>query len=284
MRVDTVSAPIFDARLVGGGSARSPSARSKGARTGSCARAHRSVPATRRASALPPDPRRRPPRAGRSQLCATPGRHGVSRHLPTLHLRGTGSIRSAPLQRPPLVHRGARREHREPQRHPGSRCRCAPRRSCGPVPGELRPRSRGGRRAPGQRGRGRCGDDPAAAAQRLRRGHTLRVTRRSVRSCSACSDTRSSICTTLISDRSGSREHFVSTRYVHKLFAASGTGVSEWIRDRRLEGATAELRNRALRSPSWLSDGVPQPGEFQQGLPRRYGCAPSDVRRAGLSA
>jgi AraC-like DNA-binding protein len=79
-------------------------------------------------------------------------------------------------------------------------------------------------------------------------------------------------------------EHFVSTRYVHKLFASSGTGVSEWIRDRRLAGATDELRRSGIAiaavAERW---GYRNPASFSRAYRERYGCAPSDVRRAGLS-
>lgn len=80
------------------------------------------------------------------------------------------------------------------------------------------------------------------------------------------------------------RAHFVSTRYVHKLFAASGTGVSEWIRDRRLEGATAELRESpgtpiAVVAARW---GYLNPASFSRAFRDRYGCAPRDIRSMPL--
>ena len=79
--------------------------------------------------------------------------------------------------------------------------------------------------------------------------------------------------------------HFLSTRYVHKLFAASGSGVSEWIRDRRLAGATEELRESGTAiadvAERW---GYRNPASFSRAYRERYGCAPSDVRRGRLSA
>jgi AraC-like DNA-binding protein len=79
--------------------------------------------------------------------------------------------------------------------------------------------------------------------------------------------------------------HFLSTRYVHKLFAASGSGVSEWIRDRRLAGATVELRESGAAiadvAERW---GYRNPASFSRAYRERYGCAPSDVRRGRLSA
>jgi AraC-like DNA-binding protein len=80
--------------------------------------------------------------------------------------------------------------------------------------------------------------------------------------------------------------HFVSTRYVHKLFAASGSGVSEWIRDQRLEGAAAELRDMpgtaiATIAARW---GYRNPASFSRAFRDRYGCAPRELRGMRLSA
>ena len=167
MRVDAVSAPIFDARLVGGQDRPSCGRLDPGAPAPG--RAHERTDQCRRPRmhpALPPGPRRGAHRAGRSQLCAASWRPGLSRHLPTLRLRGPAGLRSAPLQRAALVHRGALREHRETQRNPGSWCRCAPRPVGSSLPGELGPRGNRRRRAAGQRRRGRGGDDPAACCAR----------------------------------------------------------------------------------------------------------------------
>ena len=89
MRVDAVSAPTFDARLVGGADRPSCSRLDPGAPAPG--RAHERTDQCRRPRmhpALPPDPRRGAYRAGRSQLCAASWRPGLSRHLPTLRLRG----------------------------------------------------------------------------------------------------------------------------------------------------------------------------------------------------
>lgn len=74
--------------------------------------------------------------------------------------------------------------------------------------------------------------------------------------------------------------HFVSTRYVHKLFAAAGTGVSAWIRERRLEGAAGELRESpgstvAAVAARW---GYPNPASFSRAFRDMHGCAPRDMR------
>ncbi|MCG2621977.1 helix-turn-helix domain-containing protein [Arthrobacter sp. I2-34] len=74
--------------------------------------------------------------------------------------------------------------------------------------------------------------------------------------------------------------HYVSTRYVHKLFASSGTGVSAWIRERRLEGAAGELRKSpgttiATVAARW---GYRNPASFSRAFREVHGCAPRDAR------
>ncbi|MDE0545983.1 helix-turn-helix domain-containing protein [Microbacterium sp. C7(2022)] len=80
--------------------------------------------------------------------------------------------------------------------------------------------------------------------------------------------------------------HFVSTRYVHKLFAAGGSGVSEWIRDRRLEGATADLRSSPTSPIADVAArwGYRHPASFSRAFRERYGCAPRELRAMPLSA
>lgn len=80
--------------------------------------------------------------------------------------------------------------------------------------------------------------------------------------------------------------HFVSTRYVHKLFASSGSGVSEWIRDRRLDGAEAELRRSpevpiATVAERW---GYRNPTSFSRAFRDRHGRTPRELRGLGLTA
>ena len=79
------------------------------------------------------------------------------------------------------------------------------------------------------------------------------------------------------------RAHFVSTRYVHKLFATSDTGVSSWIRGRRLEGAAEELRNFpgtaiATIAARW---GYRNPASFSRAFRELHGYAPRDARHPG---
>ena len=78
------------------------------------------------------------------------------------------------------------------------------------------------------------------------------------------------------------RQHFVSPRYVHKLFAAEGSGVAEWIRERRLEGALRDLRaplseDRTIAgiAASW---GFPDPASFSRAFRKAYGRTPRELR------
>ena len=78
------------------------------------------------------------------------------------------------------------------------------------------------------------------------------------------------------------RAHFISTRYVHKLFRAEGTTVSAWIRMRRLEGARRDLSDPALAhgtigalAAAW---GFTDPARFSRAFRAAYGCSPSEAR------
>lgn len=74
--------------------------------------------------------------------------------------------------------------------------------------------------------------------------------------------------------------HYVSTRYVHKLFAASGAGVSAWIREQRLEKAAAELRKSPKTPISAVAVkwGYRNPASFSRAFRELHGHAPRDVR------
>ena len=78
------------------------------------------------------------------------------------------------------------------------------------------------------------------------------------------------------------RAHYISTRYLHKLFAREGTTVSEWIRHRRLEACRRDLRDPALAHESvsqiarrW---GITNPSSFSRMVRDAYGRAPSELR------
>lgn len=79
------------------------------------------------------------------------------------------------------------------------------------------------------------------------------------------------------------RAHYVSTRYVHKLFAASGTSVSRWIRDQRLDGAARVLQSSpelpiSLVASRW---GYRNAASFSRAFNERFGCTPSELRSRG---
>lgn len=78
------------------------------------------------------------------------------------------------------------------------------------------------------------------------------------------------------------RAHFVSRRYLQKLFAADGSTVTEWIRVRRLEACRRDLCDPALAHESisqvarrW---GLSNPAHFSRVFRETYGCTPSELR------
>jgi AraC-like DNA-binding protein len=77
--------------------------------------------------------------------------------------------------------------------------------------------------------------------------------------------------------------HFVSKRYLHKLFEAEGVSVSRWIRERRLERC-----RRNLADPQWAAETVTSIGmrwglmdaaHFSRLFSHAYGCSPTEYRR-----
>jgi AraC-like DNA-binding protein len=80
--------------------------------------------------------------------------------------------------------------------------------------------------------------------------------------------------------------HYVSTRYVHKLFASSGGGVSAWIRHRRFEAAVEEQRRApdttiAAVAARW---GYRHPASFSRAFREVHGCAPREARHLPVFA
>lgn len=75
--------------------------------------------------------------------------------------------------------------------------------------------------------------------------------------------------------------HYVSTRYVHKLFAAGGTTVSAWIRAERMERAAQELRASG-ESVAQIGSrlGYRDAASFSRAFRRAHGRSPRDVRAA----
>jgi AraC-like DNA-binding protein len=76
--------------------------------------------------------------------------------------------------------------------------------------------------------------------------------------------------------------HFISTRYLHRLFEREGVTVSEWIRTRRLERSRRDLEDPALADETVLAIasrwGLRNPGHFSRLFHVAYGCTPSSVR------
>jgi AraC-like DNA-binding protein len=76
--------------------------------------------------------------------------------------------------------------------------------------------------------------------------------------------------------------HFISTRYLHKLFEAEDVTVSAWIRARRLDRCRRDLGDPALGASSigaigarW---GFAQPDRFSRLFRAAYGASPSEYR------
>jgi len=76
--------------------------------------------------------------------------------------------------------------------------------------------------------------------------------------------------------------HFISTRYLHRLFEGEGVTVSEWIRARRLERCRRDLEDPALAGETVLAIagrwGLRNPGHFSRLFQAAYGVTPSAVR------
>jgi AraC-like DNA-binding protein len=83
--------------------------------------------------------------------------------------------------------------------------------------------------------------------------------------------------------------HHISVRYLHRLFAADGTSVSRWIKERRLAGCRRELADPGLVRYSvgaiaarW---GLHDPAAFSRSFRAAYGVSPREyrLRTLGLS-
>ena len=80
--------------------------------------------------------------------------------------------------------------------------------------------------------------------------------------------------------------HYISVRYVHRLFAASGTGVAEWIRTQRLEKVMKALQDPALATTPIasiaISWGFTDPSSFSRSFRQYFGKTPTMVRKEHL--
>jgi AraC-like DNA-binding protein len=85
--------------------------------------------------------------------------------------------------------------------------------------------------------------------------------------------------------------HFITPRYLHRLFRGEGCTVSEWVRRARLERCRRDLADPALAGETILQIatrwGMPDPAHFSKVFRAVYGCSPREHRRgpgARLSA
>ena len=82
--------------------------------------------------------------------------------------------------------------------------------------------------------------------------------------------------------------HFISKRYLHRLFEAEGVSVSRWIRERRLERCRAALVDPRCREETVASVGMrcglTDAAHFSRLFRETYGCTPSEFRRLDLRA
>jgi AraC-like DNA-binding protein len=81
--------------------------------------------------------------------------------------------------------------------------------------------------------------------------------------------------------------HFVSKRYLHKLFEVEGVSVSRWIRERRLERCRHDLADRARRDDTVTSIGMrwgfTDAAHFSRLFRDTYDCTPTEYRRLQLA-
>jgi AraC-like DNA-binding protein len=78
--------------------------------------------------------------------------------------------------------------------------------------------------------------------------------------------------------------HFISPRYLHRLFRAEGCTVSEWIRRARLERCRRDLADPALARETILAVatrwGMPDAAHFSRVFRAAYDCSPREYRAA----
>ena len=121
---------------------------------------------------------------------------------------------------------------------------------------------------------GASGDVARQASERGLRAARLRAIRADIVRCLESP----ALTVTAIAHR-----HGVSVRYVHQLFAPTGETFSEFIREKRLARAYAQLRDPRFDdrtiSDVALGVGFGDLSYFNRTFRRRYGCPPRDVRR-----
>jgi len=76
--------------------------------------------------------------------------------------------------------------------------------------------------------------------------------------------------------------HYISKRYLYKLFESDGTTVSRWIRERRLQRCRADLGDPGRREETVTSIGarwgITDSGHLSRIFREAYGCAPTEYR------
>jgi AraC-like DNA-binding protein len=84
------------------------------------------------------------------------------------------------------------------------------------------------------------------------------------------------------------RACFISTRYLHRIFADEGLRVCDWIRWERLERCRAELADDAFAADPIATIaarwGLPSAAHFSRLFRATYGCSPREYRRAAAGA
>ena len=89
-----------------------------------------------------------------------------------------------------------------------------------------------------------------------------------------------------LSPRGIADAHFISVRYLHRLFEAEEATAAGWIRSRRLERCRRDLLDPALRdrpvsaiAARW---GMPNPSHFSRAFRDAYGVPPAELRAAAV--
>lgn len=82
--------------------------------------------------------------------------------------------------------------------------------------------------------------------------------------------------------------HFVSIRYLHRLFEQQGLTVGGWVRERRLDRCRRDLSDPALAdrpvSAIAAARGIANPSHFTRIFRAAYGAPPAEYRAAALDA
>ena len=80
--------------------------------------------------------------------------------------------------------------------------------------------------------------------------------------------------------------HYISVRYLHKLFEPEGQSVSEWVRNRRLDHCQRDLVNPSLADQTIVSIagrwGLTNGAHFSRLFRATYGCSPREYRHRAL--